>query len=358
MKVFISWSGQRSRAVASAIRDWIPDVIQIAEPWLSSDDITIGMRWADKIVEVLKQADIGIICLTQENLNSPWLMYKAGAIGKLVGESRLCTYLLDLSPADISGPLSRFQHFVAEKDDTYKLIQLINGNKGESLSEERLQRSFETNWPHFEQQLNAIRDVAVGTNHRPSRSLDERVDEILTIVREIKSVGLHSECQSSPQKILVPTVKVNHRSKPRIFIGSSSEGLAVAEALQLGLETVAECTVWNQATIDLAQTTIEGVVDISREYDFAAIILTPDDMLTKRGKTGVAPRDNLLFELGLFTGSLGRAKTFMVYCRDEELSLPSDLLGVTAAVYSRRSDGNIQAALGPVCTRIKRAIGV
>ena len=69
------------------------------------------------------------------------------------------------------------------------------------------------------------------------------------------------------------------------------------------------------------------------------------------------PRDNLLFELGLFTGALGRARTFMVYCRDDKLHLPSDLAGVTAATYPAREDDNLEAALGPVCIRIKRAMG-
>jgi len=136
------------------------------------------------------------------------------------------------------------------------------------------------------------------------------------------------------------------------------EGLSVAESIQLGLDEVAECTVWNQGAFSPSRTIIESLVDISREFDCAVLVLTPDDMVAKRGAAAEAPRDNIVFEAGLFTGTLGRARTFLVYCRDAKLALPSDLAGVTAATYAERSDGNLHAALGPVCTRIKRALGL
>jgi Predicted nucleotide-binding protein containing TIR-like domain len=76
----------------------------------------------------------------------------------------------------------------------------------------------------------------------------------------------------------------------------------------------------------------------------------------KREKSVNSPRDNVIFELGFFMGSLGRERTFMVYCRDEKINLPSDLAGVTPATFAKRVDDNLQAALGPVCTLIKQAI--
>ncbi|MDQ3802397.1 MAG: nucleotide-binding protein [Acidobacteriota bacterium] len=143
--------------------------------------------------------------------------------------------------------------------------------------------------------------------------------------------------------------------KPRIFIGSSTEGLRVAEELQLCLDRVAECTLWNQS-FDLSRTNIEGIVAAAARSDFAILALTPDDVLNKRDVTAPSPRDNLIFELGLFTGMLGRTRTFMVYPRDISLHLPSDLSGVTAATYAVPSGGDLSVVLGPVCTRIKKAI--
>lgn len=146
--------------------------------------------------------------------------------------------------------------------------------------------------------------------------------------------------------------------KPKVFIGSSSEGLSIAEAIHMGLDYVAECTIWNQGVFTPSQTAIESIVDAPIAYDFAIIVLTPDDFIDKRGHQGVAPRDNMIFELGLFTGALGRARTFMVYCRDSNIVLPSDLAGITSVTYASRSDGNLEAAVGPVCSRIKKAMGV
>ncbi|WP_437589341.1 TIR domain-containing protein [Sorangium sp. So ce1000] len=146
-------------------------------------------------------------------------------------------------------------------------------------------------------------------------------------------------------------------SRPRIFIGSSVEGLRVAEHIQLGLDYDADCTVWSQGVFGLSGGTLESLCAAIREFDFAVLVLTPDDLVQKRSQAMNSPRDNVLFELGLFMGALGRERTFIVYCRDEPIGLPSDLAGVTAATFARRADGNLQAALGSVCTLIRNAVG-
>ncbi len=143
---------------------------------------------------------------------------------------------------------------------------------------------------------------------------------------------------------------------PSLFIGSSSEGLKVAEYLQVALEGYCEATIWRQGVFDLSQGILEGLVAACKQFDFAALVLTPDDMVTKRGSRNRAARDNVLFELGLFMGSLGRERTFIVYCRDEKIDLPSDLAGVTAATFPKREDGNMGAALNPVAIKIREAI--
>lgn len=213
---------------------------------------------------------------------------------------------------------------------------------------------FEANWPWLEQRLATIQALEPEGRVPGLRPSGDKLDEILDLVRSLAR-STHVEPAAAPSPTPVPPQATAVRRRPKVFIGSSTEGLEIAEAIQLGLDAVAECTVWNQSAFEL---TIEGIVDISRGFDFAVLVLTPDNMLVKRGETGFAPRDNLVFELGLFTGALGRARTFLVYSRDDELQLPSDLSGVTAATYATRSDGNLQAALGPVCSRIKRAMGV
>jgi Predicted nucleotide-binding protein containing TIR-like domain len=144
--------------------------------------------------------------------------------------------------------------------------------------------------------------------------------------------------------------------KPRIFIGSSVEGLPIAEHLQLGLDYYAECTLWSQGVFGLSGGTLESLVRAASEFQFAILVLTPDDLVQKRSQTKNSPRDNVLFELGLFMGALGPAHTYIVYCRDTAIDIPTDLAAVTAATFAKRADNNLQAALGPVCTQVKGAI--
>src|SRR5215813_14335412 len=86
MKVFISWSGERSKQLAEAIREWLPNVLQFVKPYFTPADIEKGARWASEISKELEQSKIGIIAMTEENLTSPWIMFEAGAISKVVEE--------------------------------------------------------------------------------------------------------------------------------------------------------------------------------------------------------------------------------------------------------------------------------
>jgi predicted nucleotide-binding protein len=148
-------------------------------------------------------------------------------------------------------------------------------------------------------------------------------------------------------------------SKPRVFIGSSTEGLKIAEALHVALDYVTEPVLWNDgSTFRLGRSYLESLVEAAPTFDFAALVLTADDMTTKRGAAELAPRDNLLFELGLFMGALGRDRAFFVYSRDQPPALPTDLAGISAAKYAERSDGNLRAAMNSVSLDLRRAMGL
>ncbi len=144
--------------------------------------------------------------------------------------------------------------------------------------------------------------------------------------------------------------------KPTLFIGSSSEGRPVAEAIQLLLNDDADVTVWNQGVFQLSKGYFESLCEALEEFDFAVLVLTPDDVTRSRKQQESAPRDNVVFELGLFTGKLGRERSYFVYEINSDLKLPSDLLGVSAATYRLHDSGNLQAALGATCTRIRQRI--
>jgi hypothetical protein len=144
--------------------------------------------------------------------------------------------------------------------------------------------------------------------------------------------------------------------RPHLFIGSSSEGHKFAEAIQLNLDRIADVTIWSQGIFGLGQGSLESLVDSLEQFDYAILVLTPDDVSTSRGVTENSPRDNVLFELGLFIGRIGRERTFIVYDRTKEIKLPSDLAGITPADFQIHANGNLQASLGGACTRIKQVI--
>jgi hypothetical protein len=142
-------------------------------------------------------------------------------------------------------------------------------------------------------------------------------------------------------------------TRPSLFVGSSSEGLRIARAVQGELDKDSEVKLWTQGTFGLGQGSLESLVLALPEFDFALLVLTADDLTTSRGTTSPSARDNVLFELGLFTGALGRQRVFMLYDATAPPSLPSDLAGVTAATYLPHEDGNLGAALGAPCSQIR-----
>jgi predicted nucleotide-binding protein len=144
-------------------------------------------------------------------------------------------------------------------------------------------------------------------------------------------------------------------SRPSVFIGSSTEGLEIAKCLQRSLSRVARCQPWSRGVFGLSQTNIESLVAATRKSHFAILVLTPDDLATKRGKRKSIPRDNVIFELGLFMGALGREKTFIVHSRDVPIELPSDLAGITTATFSVEDD-DLQGAVDEPSAEIELAI--
>ena len=145
---------------------------------------------------------------------------------------------------------------------------------------------------------------------------------------------------------------------PRLFIGSSVERLTVAFILQEALEYDCESTVWTQDIFRPTRYALLELIEATKTQDFAAFILAQDDAVTIRGKAYAAPRDNVIFELGLFVGARGPDRCFLVAPRSSpDLHLPSDLLGLTPLTYQDdRADGNFLAALGPAANKIRRAM--
>lgn len=182
--VFISWSGERSRVVAQKLREWLPRVIQAAKPWMSDADIEKGARGLNELTKQLSAIEVGVACLSTDNLEVPWVLFEAGALSKAIGDtSRLCTYLLDgLEPEDIKAPLGMFQATKATKEDTRKLIQTINDSvSNEPLREEDLDAIFEAMWPSLEETIKSL--PLVEPSKATRRNTNDMIAEILELVR-------------------------------------------------------------------------------------------------------------------------------------------------------------------------------
>jgi hypothetical protein len=141
---------------------------------------------------------------------------------------------------------------------------------------------------------------------------------------------------------------------PSVFIGSSTEGLDVAREVELQLQQVAITTIWKDGVFGLGSGTLESLMAVLEQFDFAVMVLSPDDLLESRSQSYASPRDNVIFELGLFMGRLGRKRVFIVHEQDAHLKLPSDLAGIAASPYRKRE--NLAAALSPTSTPIIRQI--
>lgn len=218
LRVFISWSGDRSKEAAQALREWLPSVLQNVKPYFTPDDIEKGSRWGGEIRGELEASDFGIICLTQENLSAPWILFEAGALSKL-DKSRVAPILLGVEPADVSGPLGQLQLTRFSKDECLKLLTTLNRALGElGLEQPVLASVFERWWPELEARIKAALSSHVprqSTKRRPERDI---LEEVLERVRVLQMRGP-----------LMPTeLRRRFVSLPRLAEGGSIEEIPIA----------------------------------------------------------------------------------------------------------------------------------
>jgi hypothetical protein len=185
--IFLSWSGERSKAAAHALRDWLPDILQAARPWMSETDIEKGSVGLAEVARALDMK-VGIICLTPENLSAEWILFEAGALSKTFDEdrTRVCTYLLGgLHSQHVKNPLGMFQSTRAEREETRKMVHSVNRHLGvDPVPEASLDRLFDKMWPDLDTRLEALPEPP--GEPPPSRPLEEMVADVLEFVRAME----------------------------------------------------------------------------------------------------------------------------------------------------------------------------
>jgi len=169
-----------------ALKEWLPNVLQALDAWISSADIEKGEAWFSRISdELVNSGGVGIFCLTAENLNAPWLAYEAGAIAS-ADRGRVATFLFGVKGSSVHPPLGLFQNTDASsKEDVYKLIQTLNGRLQCPLKEAVLVRAFDIHWPSLESELGRIKSAGPPTAGSKTEK-DDLLQEILAVVRRIE----------------------------------------------------------------------------------------------------------------------------------------------------------------------------
>ena len=190
MKVFLSWSVEKSHKVALVFRDWFPSVIQSLVPYVSSEDIDKGTRWSTDIAKELEDSSFGILCVTKENLTAPWLTFEAGALSKTMDKSFVSPFLFDIKRSEVDGPILQFQSTIFSEEDMLKLIKTLNKACGEDqLTDERLDKAFGVWWPTLETELNKLKDFK--EQNSDSKNINGSIDnsEILEEILDLSRIN-------------------------------------------------------------------------------------------------------------------------------------------------------------------------
>ena len=219
MKVFISWSGETSRKVAIVLREWLPSVIQSLELYVSSEDIDKGARWSTDISSELDQSSYGILCVTKENLEAPWLNFEAGALSKSVDKSRVSPFLFEVRRSEIQGPILQFQSTTFEKEDVRKLVHGLNKAEDSStLDEARVDQVFDVWWPKLEEALNEFEppvqsEEKSSKGNRSRQPSTEIMEELLELLRQQQRL-LNSPEELVPRRYLASIFLITHNPHP------------------------------------------------------------------------------------------------------------------------------------------------
>jgi hypothetical protein len=199
--------------VAVALRDWLPSVLQSIDPYVSSEDIEKGARWSVNIGQQLNDTSFGVLCVTKENLESPWLNFEAGALSKSLESSRVSPLLVGgIRPAELVGPLSQFQATLPHLDDIMRLIKSMNSASERAIDEVRLVEAVTMWWPRLEQQLADAVAEQEEVQQEPQRETREMIAELLEITRGVQRQLLRAETEEL-QESRVSTDAIQRRER-------------------------------------------------------------------------------------------------------------------------------------------------
>lgn len=193
MRIFASWSGQPSREVAVLLKNWIPNVLQEVDVYVSSQDIAKGERWLHNVNDNLQDHDFGFSILTPNNVSAPWILFEAGALAKSL-KSRLVPLLCGLNTIDLPNhPLTQFQYvLVPEHDEMLRLLSDVNAACARPLPDERLKATFEKWYPDFQAaykqiDLTSKRKVKPDVDQAPAELVAQGLSDLRREMRDLRA---------------------------------------------------------------------------------------------------------------------------------------------------------------------------
>ena len=194
MKVFLSWSKELSLEVAKSFGEWLPTVIQeCSEPFISVE-IDKGEPWFEMIRTALSETNIGLVFITPENASETWLNFEAGALLNKFGKSGVCPVLVGMKKSDYTGPMKQLQLTEIDSESDVKgLLATINKKCATPLAPQVLERTMDKFWPELQQSIHeSVTKSRAKKAPVAARSLDDKVDEILNLTRNLANTDAHA----------------------------------------------------------------------------------------------------------------------------------------------------------------------
>lgn len=204
MDILLCWSKERSNLVARALHEWLPKVVPGVNPWMSALDLDKGNDWFNQLHDFFSQARAAIVCVTPENVRSPWIYYESGQVAGRLSTNLVCPFLLEEQPSILSdGPLGRFQATKAEKEDTLLLLRTLNKNLGcKAILQSDLDVNFEREWSSIAGTLTRLAEMKV---EPPTLDgfISTEIDRLAggNLSSEERTMVLH--CGQDPQGLIV-----------------------------------------------------------------------------------------------------------------------------------------------------------
>ncbi|WP_371805347.1 hypothetical protein [Candidatus Lokiarchaeum ossiferum] len=189
MKVFISWSGSKSKRIAEVFNEFIPIFLQTTKPYMSKS-MDKGTIWLLDILRSLEESYVGIVCLTKDNQNKPWINFEAGALLQGTDSSRIMTFLIDLTSDEVIKPLSIFQSTSFTEEEILSMILSINKKSEMVVQESVISTGFSSTWKLFKKKIEKIISEykEVGFEDTEKEIPDERKTEELIRVDNQKEL--------------------------------------------------------------------------------------------------------------------------------------------------------------------------